>query len=153
MQNGSLPGWKWGLYAELETATLIVCCLWAIVSCSFQFACIYYYRATAAYGWFSVGSDQVLRICMHACIFDPLNPLICSQIGWGWYLSPQVFETIMKNCGESVHQQVAEKDVLREMVKIVKKKVSLVGIAWALKYFQFSSPQWELRLLISLLGH
>jgi hypothetical protein len=52
-----------------------------------------------------------------------------------------------------VHQQVAEKDVLREMVKIVKKKVSLAGIAWALKYFQFSSPQWELGLLISLLGH
>ncbi len=33
-------GWKWGLYAELETVTLIVCCLWGIVSCSFQFACI-----------------------------------------------------------------------------------------------------------------
>jgi hypothetical protein len=48
-------------------------------------------------------------------------------LGGGGYLSPQVFETIMKNCGESVHQQVAEKDVLREMVKIVKKKVSLVG--------------------------
>jgi hypothetical protein len=66
---------------------------------------------------------------MHALIFDPLNPLICNRIGWGGYLSPQVFETIMKNCGESVHQQVAEKDVLREMVKFVKKKVSLVGIA------------------------
>ncbi len=66
---------------------------------------------------------------MHAHIFDPLNPLICSRIGWGGSLSPQVFETIMKNCGESVHQQVAEKDVLREMVKIVKKKVSLAGIA------------------------
>jgi hypothetical protein len=52
------------------------------------------------------------------------------QLNWvGGDLSPQVFETIMKNCGESVHQQVAEKDVLREMVKIVKKKVSLVGIA------------------------
>jgi hypothetical protein len=47
-------------------------------------------------------------------------------LGWGGaYLSPQVFETIMKNCGESVHQQVAEKDVLREMVKIVKKKSDL----------------------------
>lgn len=33
-------GWKWGLYAELETVTLIVCCLWGIVSCGFQFACI-----------------------------------------------------------------------------------------------------------------
>lgn len=29
----------------------------------------------------------------------------------------------MKNCGEVVHAYVAEKDVLREMVKIVKKKV------------------------------
>jgi hypothetical protein len=36
----ALLGWKWGLYAELETVTLIVCCLWGIVSCSFQFACI-----------------------------------------------------------------------------------------------------------------
>jgi hypothetical protein len=40
-------------------------------------------------------------------------------------LALTVFETIMKNCGESVHQQVAEKDVLREMVKIVKKKSDL----------------------------
>ncbi len=37
----------------------------------------------------------------------------------------QVLETLIKNCGENVHQQVAEKDVLYEMVKIVKKKVRL----------------------------
>jgi hypothetical protein len=31
----------------------------------------------------------------------------------------------VKNCGDSVHQQIAEKDVLHEMVKIVKKKSDL----------------------------
>ena len=31
----------------------------------------------------------------------------------------------MKNCGEVVQQSVAEKDILPEMVKIVKKKVKI----------------------------
>ncbi|CAM6095419.1 unnamed protein product [Calypogeia fissa] len=37
-------------------------------------------------------------------------------------LALTVLETLIKNCGEIVHQQVAEKDVLHEMTKIVKKK-------------------------------
>ncbi|CAM6066830.1 unnamed protein product [Sphagnum tenellum] len=40
-------------------------------------------------------------------------------------LALTVFETLVKNCGDSVHQQIAEKDVLHEMVKIVKKKADL----------------------------
>jgi hypothetical protein len=40
-------------------------------------------------------------------------------------LALTVFETLVKNCGDSVHQQIAEKDVLHEMVKIVKKKSDL----------------------------
>lgn len=35
----------------------------------------------------------------------------------------QLLETIIKNCGDIVHMHVAERDVLHEMVKIVKKKV------------------------------
>lgn len=37
----------------------------------------------------------------------------------------QVLETLIKNCGDNVHQQVAEKNVLQELVKIVKKKVGI----------------------------
>ncbi|XP_044467819.1 uncharacterized protein LOC123197566 isoform X1 [Mangifera indica] len=33
-----------------------------------------------------------------------------------------LLETILKNCGDIVHMHVAERDVLHEMVKIVKKK-------------------------------
>jgi hypothetical protein len=50
-------------------------------------------------------------------------PFLPPQNGLLWL---QVFETLVKNCGDSVHQQIAEKDVLHEMVKIVKKKVSTV---------------------------
>ncbi|OEL20362.1 hypothetical protein BAE44_0018619 [Dichanthelium oligosanthes] len=33
-----------------------------------------------------------------------------------------LLETLIKNCGDFVHMQVAEKDILHEMVKIAKKK-------------------------------
>lgn len=39
------------------------------------------------------------------------------------WLFLQLLETLIKNCGDYVHQQVAERDVLHEMVKIVKKRV------------------------------
>jgi hypothetical protein len=38
----------------------------------------------------------------------------------------QLLETLIKNCGDFVHMQVADRDVLHEMVKIVKKKVCQV---------------------------
>nr|XP_043640048.1 TOM1-like protein 9 isoform X2 [Erigeron canadensis] len=37
-------------------------------------------------------------------------------------LALTLLETIMKNCGDFVHMHVAERDLLHEMVKIVKKK-------------------------------
>eukprot|EP00246_Nothoceros_aenigmaticus_P015516 TRINITY_DN64_c0_g1_i1.p1 TRINITY_DN64_c0_g1~~TRINITY_DN64_c0_g1_i1.p1 ORF type:complete len:643 (-),score=157.99 TRINITY_DN64_c0_g1_i1:514-2442(-) len=40
-------------------------------------------------------------------------------------LSLTVLETLIKNCSDIVHQQVAEKDILHEMVKIVKKKTDM----------------------------
>eukprot|EP00250_Pteridium_aquilinum_P024341 c28946_g1_i1 orf=334-2217(+) len=40
-------------------------------------------------------------------------------------LALTVLETVMKNCSEIVHQNVAEKEILNEMVKIVKRKADM----------------------------
>lgn len=38
----------------------------------------------------------------------------------------QLLESLIKNCGDVVHVFVAKKDVLHQMVKIVKKKKVLI---------------------------
>lgn len=63
-------------------------------------------------------------------------PFYHTQNGLLWL---QVFETLVKNCGDSVHQQIAEKDVLHEMVKIVKKKVSTVIVFYQVPVYYFLS--------------
>lgn len=40
----------------------------------------------------------------------------------------QLLETMIKNCGDIVHLQVAERDILHEMVKIVKKRVCVYSL-------------------------
>eukprot|EP00850_Spirogloea_muscicola_P009820 SM000056S17938 [mRNA] locus=s56:241113:246286:+ [translate_table: standard] len=40
-------------------------------------------------------------------------------------LALTVLETMVKNCGDYVHMQVAEKDILHEMVRLVKKRADM----------------------------
>ncbi|KAH1255790.1 TOM1-like protein 3 [Glycine max] len=54
-----------------------------------------------------------------------INIELCDIINMDPGFGSQVLETLSKNCGESVFQQIIERDILHEMVKIVKKKPDL----------------------------
>lgn len=41
------------------------------------------------------------------------------------FLALTLLETMMKNCGDCVHIQVVERDILQEMIKIVKRKTDM----------------------------
>lgn len=49
-------------------------------------------------------------------------------------LSLTLLETMVKNCGDYVHFQIADRNVLQEMVKIVKKKVVLFFLSFCFIY-------------------
>lgn len=44
----------------------------------------------------------------------------------------QLLETMIKNCGDFVHFQVADRGVLQEMIKIVRKRVCFIGSIYSL---------------------
>jgi hypothetical protein len=56
------------------------------------------------------------------------NSLLISKLVLSYYccfpFPFQLLETLIKNCGDFVHMQVAEKDILHEMV-IAKKKMQV----------------------------
>jgi predicted transcriptional regulator with HTH domain len=60
-------------------------------------------------------------------------------------LALTLLETIVKNCGDMVHMHVAEKGVIHEMVRIVKKKVMVLP-NWSLflsPLLCLSNPNWS----------
>jgi len=44
----------------------------------------------------------------------------------------QLLETMVKNCGEYIHYHIAERKIVDEMIKIVKKKVWLSSLGYLL---------------------
>jgi len=65
---------------------------------------------------------------------------VCFYVSESSEISLQLLETLIKNCGDHVHFQVVERNILEEMMKIVKKKVT----------FDFSQfPYNHFRLLVT----
>ncbi|CDP06410.1 unnamed protein product [Coffea canephora] len=57
-------------------------------------------------------------------------------------LALTLLETMVKNCGDYVHFQIADRNILQEMVKIVKKKASFLRLQGTMslsvdKHFSF----------------
>ncbi|KAK6912720.1 GAT domain [Dillenia turbinata] len=67
-----------------------------------------------------MSSDLVLRQAKD--VIKGIKKRIGSKNPKVQLLALTLLETVIKNCGDVVHMHVAEKDVLHEMVKIVKKK-------------------------------
>lgn len=52
----------------------------------------------------------------------------CFYLSESSEISLQLLETLIKNCGDHVHYQVVERNILEEMMKIVKKKVTFLNL-------------------------
>ncbi|WOL07911.1 TOM1-like protein 2 [Canna indica] len=69
------------------------------------------------------------------------------------FLALTLLETMIKNCGDYVHFQVVEREILQEMVKIVRNKVSLFSssslsiisaIYFYLVFHFFNQQSWSM---------
>jgi hypothetical protein len=47
-------------------------------------------------------------------------------------LALTLLETLVRNCGDNVHQHIQDREVLQEMVKIMKKKVSVSSFGFSI---------------------
>jgi ribosomal protein S20 len=47
-------------------------------------------------------------------------------------LALTLLETLIRNCGDNVHQHIQDREVLQEMVKIMKKKVSVSSFGFSI---------------------
>lgn len=63
-----------------------------------------------------------LRIMVFSLLGLPNRKLTCHALNLNFTIL-QLLEAIVKNCGDIVHMHVAEKGLLHQMVKMVKKKV------------------------------
>lgn len=71
---------------------------------------------------FCKGSCCSLRILLFSLLGLPNKKLTCLTPNLNVTIL-QLLEAIVKNCGDIVHMHVAEKGLLHQMVKMVKKKV------------------------------
>ncbi|KAH1244974.1 TOM1-like protein 9 [Glycine max] len=72
--------------------------------------------------WTQQSTMKVVQYLHAKDVVKGLKKRIGSKVPRVQILALTLLETIIKNCGDIIHMHVAERDVLHEMVKIVKKK-------------------------------
>lgn len=60
-------------------------------------------------------------------LYGPTVPALVGKNHFIFVLTTQVLESVVKNCGQTVHDEVASKQTMEELKELLKVPLSIMG--------------------------